>query len=195
MQTVPETVAAAVHSGVAALAAPVAAALTPPTIASVATAASTLLLIDSTWRDDEVMTDLLSEDLRLWLMTAPSLLGSSARRARVGHWSNSLACLLRPWSRQHAQFAPWAVATPVVHWPPPSFAGGAARANAQLSNAQAFGGRPEAAEASALHLSHRGASFAKGGIPLKERRTPASIGRNVVAYDSAIEARSGMSTM
>src|SRR5215213_9795679 len=51
------------HVCVAALAAPVAAALTPPTIVSVATAASTFLLIDSTWMDDEVMTDLLSEDL------------------------------------------------------------------------------------------------------------------------------------
>jgi hypothetical protein len=49
------------HSGVAALAVPVAAALTPPTIVSVATAASTLRLIDSTWVDDEVMTDLLSK--------------------------------------------------------------------------------------------------------------------------------------
>src|SRR5215216_6739584 len=58
-----QTVAAAVHSGVAALAAGVAAALTPPTIVSVATAASTFLLIDSTWVDDEVMRDLLSEDL------------------------------------------------------------------------------------------------------------------------------------
>jgi pyruvate/2-oxoglutarate dehydrogenase complex dihydrolipoamide dehydrogenase (E3) component len=33
------------------------------TIVSVATAASTFLLIDSTCGDDEVMTDLLSEDL------------------------------------------------------------------------------------------------------------------------------------
>jgi hypothetical protein len=51
------------HSGVAALAAPVAAALMPPTIVSVATTASTFVLIDSTWVDDEVMTDLLSEGL------------------------------------------------------------------------------------------------------------------------------------
>jgi hypothetical protein len=42
------------HSGVAALAAPVAAALTPPTITNVATAASTFLLIDSTWVDDVI---------------------------------------------------------------------------------------------------------------------------------------------
>src|SRR5215207_5882159 len=51
------------HCGLAALATPVTAALTPPTIASVATAASTFLFISSTWVDDEVMTDLLSEDL------------------------------------------------------------------------------------------------------------------------------------
>jgi len=50
-----------VHSGVAALAAGVAAALTPPTIVSVATAANSFLLIDSTWVDDEVMTDLPSK--------------------------------------------------------------------------------------------------------------------------------------
>src|SRR3954469_6514342 len=51
------------HSWVAAPAAPGAAAPTPPTSVSVATAVSTFLLIDSTWVDDEVMTDLLSEDL------------------------------------------------------------------------------------------------------------------------------------
>src|SRR3954462_12801042 len=51
------------HSWVAAPAAPGAAAPTPPTSVSVATAVSTLVLIDSTWVDDEVMTDLLSEDL------------------------------------------------------------------------------------------------------------------------------------
>jgi hypothetical protein len=51
------------HCGLAALATPVAAALTPQTIVSVATAASTFLLIGSTWVDDEVITDLLSEDL------------------------------------------------------------------------------------------------------------------------------------
>src|SRR3954451_22544935 len=51
------------HSWVAAPAAPGTAAPTPPTSVSVATAVSTFLLIDSTWVDDEVMTDLLSEDL------------------------------------------------------------------------------------------------------------------------------------
>src|SRR5215217_2798805 len=51
------------HVCVAALAAPVAAALTPPTIVSVATAASTFLLIDSTCMHAEVMTNLPSEDL------------------------------------------------------------------------------------------------------------------------------------
>src|SRR3954467_6050382 len=51
------------HSWVAAPAAPGAAVPTPPTSVSVATAVSTLLLIESTWVDDEVMTDLLSEDL------------------------------------------------------------------------------------------------------------------------------------
>jgi hypothetical protein len=44
------------HACVAALATPVAAALTPATTVSVAAAASTFLLIDSTWADDEVMT-------------------------------------------------------------------------------------------------------------------------------------------
>src|SRR5829696_7995602 len=146
-----QTVAAAVHSGVAALAAPVAAALTPPTTVSVATAANSFVLIDSTSVEDEVMTDLLSKIWRLWLVTAPACCVSSARRARVGHWSNSLACLLRPCSRQHTQFTPRAVATPVVHSPPPSFASGAAGGDVQLSNAQLFDGCPEAAEASALH--------------------------------------------
>src|SRR3954451_17283939 len=56
MQTAP-------HCGLAALAVPETAALTPATHVSVATAVSTFLLIDSTWVDDEVMTDLLSEDL------------------------------------------------------------------------------------------------------------------------------------
>src|SRR5829696_10175581 len=51
------------HCGLAALATPVAAAPTPQTIVSVATAASTFLLINSTGVDVEVMTDLLSEDL------------------------------------------------------------------------------------------------------------------------------------
>src|SRR5829696_492834 len=54
------------HAGLAALATPVAAALTPQTIVSAATAASTFLLIAGTWGDDEVMTDLLSEDLAGW---------------------------------------------------------------------------------------------------------------------------------
>src|SRR3954471_1460547 len=45
------------HASVAALAAPAAAALTPATIISVAAAASTFLLIDSTWVDDDVMMD------------------------------------------------------------------------------------------------------------------------------------------
>src|SRR3954463_15304389 len=51
------------HSWVAAPAAPGAAAPTPPTSVSVATAVSTFLLIEWTWVDEEVMTDLLSEDL------------------------------------------------------------------------------------------------------------------------------------
>src|SRR3954454_17557309 len=51
------------HSWVAAPAAPGAAAPTPPTSVSVATAVSTFLLIECTWVDEEVMTDLLSEDL------------------------------------------------------------------------------------------------------------------------------------
>src|SRR3954453_19525358 len=53
------------HSGVAALAVPETAALTPATHDSVATAVSTFFLIDSRWLDDEVMTDLPSEDLNV----------------------------------------------------------------------------------------------------------------------------------
>src|SRR3954453_14008684 len=48
--------------GVAALAVPETAALTPATHVSVAAAVSTLLLIDSRWADDELMTDLPSEN-------------------------------------------------------------------------------------------------------------------------------------
>src|SRR3954464_1078233 len=51
------------HCGVAAFAVPETAALTPATHVSVATAVSTFLLIDSRWVDDELMTDLPSEDL------------------------------------------------------------------------------------------------------------------------------------
>src|SRR3954470_18804369 len=51
------------HGGVAALAVPEIAAVTPATHVSVATAVSTFLLIDSRWVDDELMTDLPSEDL------------------------------------------------------------------------------------------------------------------------------------
>src|SRR3954471_10743896 len=46
------------HCGVAALALPETAALTPATHVSVATAVSTLLLIDTGWLDDELTTDL-----------------------------------------------------------------------------------------------------------------------------------------
>src|SRR5215213_9561757 len=60
------------HCGLAALATPVAA------------AASIFLLSGTTWGDDEVMTDLLSEDLAdCGSGTAPSLLLASARRAPV----------------------------------------------------------------------------------------------------------------
>src|SRR3954451_18277062 len=48
--------------GVAALAVPETAALTPATHVSVATPVSTFLLIDSRWEDDELMTDLPSDD-------------------------------------------------------------------------------------------------------------------------------------
>src|SRR3954453_22882798 len=51
------------HCGVAALAVPETAALTPATHVSVATVVSTFLLIDRRWVDDELMTDLPSEDL------------------------------------------------------------------------------------------------------------------------------------
>src|SRR4051795_9319406 len=70
------------HSWVAAPAAPGAAAPTPPTSVSVATAVSTFLLIDSTW-DDEGMTDLLSEDLTGCGRYGTSLFVSFARRAPV----------------------------------------------------------------------------------------------------------------
>src|SRR5215207_6256049 len=52
------------HCGVAAPAVPETAALTPATHVNVATAVSTLLLIDSSRVDDELMTDLLSERTR-----------------------------------------------------------------------------------------------------------------------------------
>src|SRR5215203_557760 len=80
------------HSCVAALAVPVAAALKPPTIASVATAASTFLLIDSAWADDEVTTDLLDLMGCGWHDTEPACLASPSRPCRP--WSNSPACLL-----------------------------------------------------------------------------------------------------
>src|SRR4051794_1085873 len=92
------------HSWVAAPAAPGAAVATPPTSVSVATAVSTFLLIDSTWVDDELMTDLLSEDLTgcglvrhqacssrlpvapLWTLVAPWRRGRLAsRRGHDGH--------------------------------------------------------------------------------------------------------------
>src|SRR5215211_4440326 len=82
MQTAPPTA----HAGVAALAVPVAAALTPPTIVSVAKAASTCLLIDSSWVDDEVTTDLLPEDLRLRLVVARRLLVSVCPSRPCGPW-------------------------------------------------------------------------------------------------------------
>src|SRR5215208_6401994 len=69
-----------VHPSVAALAT-VAATLMQATTLSVAMAASNLLLVDSRWVDDEVMTDLLSEDL---VGDDATLLGSPARRARAG---------------------------------------------------------------------------------------------------------------
>src|SRR3954453_21958596 len=50
------------HCGVAALAVPENAALTPATHVSIATVVSTLLLIDRRWVDDEIMTDFPSED-------------------------------------------------------------------------------------------------------------------------------------
>src|SRR4051794_40279264 len=50
------------HCGVAALAVPETAALTPARHVSVATAVSTVLLIDSRWVEHELMTDLPSED-------------------------------------------------------------------------------------------------------------------------------------
>src|SRR3954471_23675051 len=52
---------AAPHCGVAALALPEIAALTPATHVSVATAVTTFLLIDTRWVDDELMTNLPSE--------------------------------------------------------------------------------------------------------------------------------------
>src|SRR3954447_21247536 len=51
------------HCGVAAFAVPETAALTPATHVSVATAVSALLLLDSRRVDDELITDLPSEDL------------------------------------------------------------------------------------------------------------------------------------
>src|SRR3954451_22635579 len=79
MHTAPPTE----HAGVAAFAVPVAPALTPPTMVSAATAASTCLLIDSSCVADEVMTDLLPEDLRLWLVTgSPASSGPKGRTAR-----------------------------------------------------------------------------------------------------------------
>src|SRR5215216_5731504 len=76
------------HSVVAALAVPVAAAVTPPRIASVATAASTFLLIGSTCVDDELMTDLLSEDLTGcgWHGSKPARLVCPS--PLCGPWSN-----------------------------------------------------------------------------------------------------------
>src|SRR4051795_8129138 len=69
------------HSIVAAPAELVAAALMPATNVSVATAASTILLIDSTCVDDEVMNGSpFRRPDGLWLVTAPSLLVSSPRR-------------------------------------------------------------------------------------------------------------------
>src|SRR3954470_968365 len=53
------------HCGVAALAVPETAALTPATHVSVATAVSTFLLINTRRVDDELMTDLPSEDLNV----------------------------------------------------------------------------------------------------------------------------------
>src|SRR3954453_5681598 len=85
------------HSWVAAPAAPGAAAPTPPTSVSVATAVSTFLLIDSTWADDEVMTDLLSEDL-----TGCGLYGTKPAR---------LVCPSRP-------CGPWSLPGVVVASPP-----------------------------------------------------------------------------
>src|SRR4051812_13379599 len=68
------------HSSVAALAELAAAALMPATTVSVATAAS-IRLIDSTCLDDELMNGSpFRRPDGLWLVTAPSLLDSSARR-------------------------------------------------------------------------------------------------------------------
>src|SRR3954465_11484704 len=85
------------HSWAPAPAAPGAAAPTPPTSVSVATAVSTFLLIDSTWADDEVMTDLLSEDL-----TGCGLYGTKPAR---------LVCPSRP-------CGPWSLPGVVVASPP-----------------------------------------------------------------------------
>src|SRR3954454_5316914 len=52
------------HCGVAALAVPETAALTPATHVSVATAVSTFLVIDARWVEDEFTTDLPSERTR-----------------------------------------------------------------------------------------------------------------------------------
>jgi hypothetical protein len=108
------------------------------------------------------------------------VVGDGTKSARLvcqsrpcGPWSHSPACfLLLPEpvvAVERTQFAPRAVATPLFTRRRPRCVGPRERTRSS------FGGCPEAAEASALHLSHRGASFGIGRIPLKERRTPAFI--------------------
>src|SRR4051794_25038271 len=88
------------HSWVAAPAAPGAAAPTPPTSVSVATAVSTFLLIDSTWVDDEFMTDLLSEDL--------TSCGLVRHRACSSRWPVApLWTLVAPWRRGRLTTRRW----------------------------------------------------------------------------------------
>src|SRR5215217_2300645 len=87
------------HAGVAALAEPVAAAVTPPTIVSAATAATAFLLIESTWMDDEPMRLFLSRSVTdlSFDATQPPRLAPATRPSNTP--ARSPACRRVPWPR------------------------------------------------------------------------------------------------